>query len=51
MLAKIQNKLLKIRYIIDVMELAGDVVTVKGWIFSEKKDIEKIQIIFRAHGE
>ena len=34
MLAKIQNKLLKIRYIIDVMELAGDVVTVKGWIFS-----------------
>lgn len=51
MLAKIQKKLLKIRYIIDVMELAGDVVTVKGWIFSEKKDIEKIQIIFRAHGE
>lgn len=51
MLAKIQNKLLKIRYIIDVMELAGDVVTVKGWIFSEKKDIEKIQIIFRAGRE
>lgn len=51
MLAKIQKKLLKIRYIIDAMEFSGDVVTVKGWIFSEKKAIEKIQVIFRAHGE
>ena len=45
MFSRIQQKILGIKYIIDEYEQNGDVLTIKGWIFSTKYKLENVHFL------
>ena len=47
MLSRIRQKLLGIKYNLDVFEQDGDMLTIKGWIFSEKYKIGNVHFVIK----
>ena len=45
MVNRIKKKLWNVKYTIDINDYDNDILTVKGWIFSGKDKLEKIQIM------
>lgn len=48
---KIQRKLQNIIYSLDVFEYEGNVLRIKGWMFSKNSEVEDISILLTSKGE
>lgn len=48
---KIQRKLQKIIYSLDIFKYEGNVLRIKGWMFSESSEIEDISIVLRSKSQ
>lgn len=48
---KIQRKLQKIIYSLDVFKYEGNVLRIKGWMFSESSEIEDISIVMKSKSQ
>lgn len=51
MYSRIQRKLQNILYTVDLFEYEGNILRLKGWIFSENEKVEDIAIILTSKGE